>query len=322
MPLGSPVTELALLLAGVALLYAGAELLVAGARDLALAVGLKAATVGVTVVAFATTAPELFVAVLGGLTVSTDIGLGAILGSNVANIGLVLGAAALIRPLDVSEAALRRDVPFMLLAAALLVGFGWNGQIGSVEGGVLLATLVGFTLVVLRRVRRTQSTITASERDGMPDATVREVAAVVGGLVALVAGSNWLIAGGRSLLAAAGFSDLFVGLTVLAVGTSLPELASSVAAARRGEDEIAFGNVIGSNLFNTLVVVGFAGAIRPFSVDLLAATRDYPAMLFFTVMLFVVGFARRGKIGRVTRVEGVVLCLLYVAYILLLVRSG
>lgn len=315
MPLGSPVTELALLLAGVALLYVGAELLVAGARDLALAVGLKAATVGVTVVAFATTAPELFVAVLGGLTVSTDIGLGAILGSNVANIGLVLGAAALIRPLDVSEAALRRDVPFMLLAAALLVGFGWNGQIGSVEGGVLLATLVGFTLVVLRRVRRTQSTITASERDGMPNATVREVAAVVGGLVALVAGSNWLIAGGRSLLAAAGFSDLFVGLTVLAVGTSLPEFAASVVAAARDEGTFSVGNVLGSNIYNVLAVVGILAVLSPIDVGPGVRAFEFPALLAFT--LVAAGMMVRG--GRITRLDGGVLLGAYGAFVYLLV---
>ena len=315
MPLGSPVTELALLLAGVALLYGGAELLVAGARDLALAIGLKAATVGVTVVAFATTAPELFVAVLGGLTVSTDIGLGAILGSNVANIGLVLGAAALIRPLDVSEAARRRDVPFMLLAAALLVGFGWNGRIGSVEGGALLATLVGFTIVVLRRVRRTQSTITASERDGMPDATIRQGAAVVGGLVALVAGSNWLITGGRSLLVAAGFSDLFVGLTVLAVGTSLPEFAASVVAAARDEGTFSVGNVLGSNIYNVLAVIGILAVLSPIDVGPGVRTFEFPALLAFT--LVATGMMLRN--GRITRLDGGVLLGAYGVFIYLLV---
>ncbi|MFC6754764.1 sodium:calcium antiporter, partial [Halorubrum tibetense] len=186
MPLGSPLTELVLLAAGVGLLYLGAELLVSGARELALAIGLKASTVGVTVVAFATTAPELFVAVLGALTVSTDIGLGAIVGSNIANVGLVLGVAALIRPLEVSDTVLERHVPFMILAAFLLVALGWDGRIGPREGVVLLVALVGFTVVVLRRIQRTQAGITAVEREGMPDASPRDVAAVVGGIVALV----------------------------------------------------------------------------------------------------------------------------------------
>ena len=156
---GSPLVELLLIVGGVALLYAGAELLVSGAGDLALAVGLKASTVGVTVVAFATTAPELFVSLLGAVTVSTDIGLGAIVGSNIANIGLVLGVSAIIRPLDVSETVLRRHVPFMVLAALLLVGLGWDGRVGFVDGLVLLAALVAFTVTILRRVRRNQSAI-------------------------------------------------------------------------------------------------------------------------------------------------------------------
>ncbi|OYR54552.1 calcium/sodium antiporter [Halorubrum halodurans] len=314
MVLGSPVTELGLLLVGVGLLYAGAELLVAGARDLALAVGLKASTVGVTVVAFATTTPELFVAVLGALTVSTDIGLGAIVGSNVANIGLVLGVSALIRPLDVSGTVFRRDVPFMILAALLLVALGWNGRIGPVEGGVLLAALVAFTLVVLRRVRRTQAEITDAERDGMPDAELRDVLAVVAGIAALVLGSRWLIDGGRQLLAAAGFSDLFIGLTVLAVGTSLPELAASVVAAARDEASFSVGNVVGSNIYNVLAVIGLLAFVSPIDVSPGVRAFEFPALLAFT--LLVVGLMYRGD--RLTRVDGAVLVAAYATFVYLL----
>ncbi|SMO83975.1 calcium/sodium antiporter [Halorubrum cibi] len=314
MVLGSPVTELMLLLAGVGLLYAGAELLVAGARDLALAVGLKASTVGVTVVAFATTTPELFVSVLGALTVSTDIGLGAIVGSNVANIGLVLGVSALIRPLDVSETVFRRDVPFMILAALLLVGLGWNGRIGPLEGGVLLAALVAFTVVVLRRVQRTQAGISTAERDDMPDAEARDVVVVIGGIVALVLGSRWLIDGGRDLLAAAGFSDFFIGLTVLAVGTSLPELAASVVAAVRGEASFSVGNVVGSNIYNVLAVIGLLAFVSPIDVSPGIRSFEFPALLAFT--LLVVGLMYRGD--RLTRVDGAVLVVAYGGFIYLL----
>ncbi|MFC5133816.1 MULTISPECIES: calcium/sodium antiporter [Haloferacaceae] len=314
MVLGSPVTELGLLLAGVGLLYAGAELLVAGARDLALAIGLKASTVGVTVVAFATTAPELFVAILGALTVSTDIGLGAIVGSNVANVGLVLGIAALIRPLEVSGTVFRRDVPFMILAALLLVGLGWNGRIGPLEGGVLLAALVAFTAVVLRGVQRTQAGISAAERDGMPDAEARDVAAVIGGIAALVVGSRWLIDGGRDLLAAAGFSDLFIGLTVLAVGTSLPELAASVVAAVRGEASFSVGNVVGSNIYNVLAVIGLLAFVSPIDVSPGVRAFEFPTLLAFT--LLVVGLMYRGD--RLTRVDGAILVAAYVSFVYLL----
>jgi cation:H+ antiporter len=312
--LGSPLTELLLLAGGAALLYAGAELLVKGASDLALAVGLKASTVGVTVVAFATTAPELFVSLLGAITVSTDTGLGAIVGSNIANIGLVLGVSALIRPLDISQTVFERHVPFMVLAALLLVGLGWDGRIGAVDGVVLLATLVAFTVVVMRWVQQTQSGISAAERAEMPDARLRDVALVVGGIVALILGSRWLIDGGQSLLSAAGFSDIFIGLTVLALGTSLPELAASVVAAIRGEAEFSVGNVVGSNIYNILAVIGIVAIITPISVAPSVRGFEFPALLAFTALL--VGLMYRGD--RISRIDGGALVVGYVAFIYLL----
>ncbi|MGM0447050.1 MAG: calcium/sodium antiporter [Methanobacteriota archaeon] len=311
---GSPLVELLLIAGGVALLYAGAELLVSGASDLALAVGLKASTVGVTVVAFATTAPELFVSLLGAVTVSTDIGLGAIVGSNIANIGLVLGISALIRPLDVSDTVFRRHVPFMVLAALLLVGLGWDGRIGLVDGLVLLAALVAFTAAVLRNVQRNQSAITDAQRDEMPDARARDVAMVVGGIVALVLGSRWLIDGGESLLSAAGFSDIFIGLTVLALGTSLPELAASVVAAARGEAEFSVGNVVGSNIYNVLAVIGVVAVVTPIGVAPSVRGFEFPALIVFTAV--VVGMMAYGE--RLTRVDGAALTVGYGVFVYLL----
>ena len=314
MLLGSPTTEILLLVGGAVLLYAGAELLVQGASDLALAIGLKASTVGVTVVAFATTAPELFVALLGAVTVSTDIGLGAIVGSNIANVGLVLGLSALIRPLDISETVLKRHVPFMLLAALLLVGLGWNGRIGPVEGVVLLGTLVAFTAVVLRRIQRTQSSITAAQREEMPDAKLRDAAAVAAGIAALVLGSRWLINGGQSLLSAAGFSDIFIGLTVLALGTSLPELAASVIAAARDEASFSVGNVVGSNIYNVLAVIGILAVVTPISVSPGVRGFEFPALVVFTAVLVVLMY--RGE--RLSRLDGGVLVAGYLGFIYLL----
>ena len=314
MLLGSPLVELLLIAGGVALLYAGAEALVAGASDLALAVGLKASTVGVTVVAFATTAPELFVSLLGAVTVSTDIGLGAIVGSNIANIGLVLGISALIRPLDISDVVFRRDVPFMIAAALLLVGLGWDGTVGLVDGVVLLAALVAFTAVVLRSIQRSQSAISDAERDEMPEAKARDVAAVGGGIVALVLGSRWLIDGGESLLSAAGFSDIFIGLTVLALGTSLPELAASVVAAVRDETEFSISNVVGSNIYNVLAVIGIVAVVTPIGVSPAVRGFEFPALLAFTAG--VVGLMAYG--GRITRVDGAVLTAGYGVFVYLL----
>ncbi len=312
--IGSPLTELLLLVGGIVLLYAGAELLVKGASDLALAVGLKASTVGVTVIAFATTAPELFVSLLGAVTVSTDVGLGTILGSNIANIGLVLGVSALIRPLDVSDTVFERHVPFMVLAAVLLVALGWNGRIGRPAGLLLLGVLVAFTVVIMRRIRRTQSGISTAERAEMPDASLRDVAAVVGGIVALVLGSRWLIDGGESLLSAAGFSDIFIGLTVLALGTSLPELAASLVAAVRGEAEFSVGNVVGSNIYNVLAVLGIVAIVRPIGVSPGVRVFEFPALIGFTALL--VGLMYRDR--RLSRVDGAVLIAGYGAFAYLL----
>lgn len=307
-------TELLLLAAGVILLYVGAELLVKGAAELALGFGLRASTVGVTVVAFATTAPELFVAVLGAITVSTDIGLGTIVGSNIANIGLVLGLSALIRPLDVSDTVVARQVPFMVLAAVLLVALGWDGRIGPIEGGILLAALAGFTLVVILRIRKTQAGISAADRKKMPDPRAINVAYVVGGLVALLAGSRWLINGGRGLLVELGFSDLFIGLTIIAIGTSLPELAASVVAAFRGEASFSVGNVVGSNIYNVLAVIGILAILTPVSVSPGVRAFEFPMLLLFTGLI--VGLMLRGR--RLTRVDGAVLVAAYVGFVYLL----
>jgi len=246
--------------------------------------------------------------------VSTDIGLGAIVGSNIANIGLVLGISALIRPLDISDTVFRRDVPFMIVAVLLLVGLGWDGTIGLVDGVVLLASLVVFTAIVLRNVRQNQSAISDAERDEMPDVEARDIAAVVGGIVALVLGSRWLIDGSESLLSAAGFSDIFIGLTVLALGTSLPELAASVVAAVRGEAEFSIGNVVGSNIYNILAVIGIVAVVTPIGVSPAVRGFEFPALLVFTVGI--VGLMAYGE--RITRVDGAVLTVGYGVFLYLL----
>ncbi|MFC4544170.1 calcium/sodium antiporter [Halosolutus amylolyticus] len=303
-----------LLLAGIVALYGGAELLVAGAGRLALGFGLRAATVGVTVIAFATTAPELFVATIGALDVSTDIGLGAVVGSNIANIGLVLGVSALIKPLSVSETVMRRHVPFMIFAALLLVGLGANGTIGRLEGTIFLLVLAGFTGYLLHSVNADPAPM-MDEPDAGGGIGARDVALVIGGLVALVLGSRWLVSGGTTLLSALGFSDLFIGLTVLALGTSLPELAASVVGALRGETAFAIGNVVGSNIYNVLAVLGIVALITPIEIAAPTLRFELPIMVAFTVLL--VGMMGYGR--RLTRLDGAGLVVGYIAFIYLLV---
>ncbi|MFP4375315.1 MAG: calcium/sodium antiporter [Spirochaetaceae bacterium] len=311
------------LVLGIAALVAAAQLFVDGAAAVARHFGISPLLIGMLIVGFGTSMPEMLVSALSALDGASGIALGNAWGSNITNIALILGVSAIVRPITVRSRVLRTELPILLvvtLATGVLV---FDLGIGRLDATVLLVGFLGFLgWSVLPRGGEIDDAFAAEVAETATTAPARPIGRsvlhLVVGLALLILASRAIVWGAVGLARAAGVSDLMIGLTVVAVGTSLPELASSVAAARRGEDEIAFGNVIGSNLFNTLAVVGIAGAIRPINLDRAAAVRDYPTMLFFTAMLFVVGFARRGRIGRVTRVEGVVLCLLYLAYIALL----
>ena len=312
---GTPL-DLLLLVGGIVALYGGAELLVAGAGRLALGIGLRAATVGVTVIAFATTAPELFVSAIGAVRVSSDIGLGTIVGSNIANIGLVLGVATLIKPLQISDQVIRRHVPVMVLAALLLVALGANGRLGRLEGVLLLVVLAGFTAMILHYANA-ESAPMVDEPDAAAASGVsaRDGALVIGGLIMLVIGSRWLVAGGTGLLSALGVSDLVIGLTVLALGTSLPELAASVVGAIRGHESFAVGNVVGSNIYNILAVLGIVALITPIEIEPATLRFELPIMVAFTVLLVgLMGYRRQ-----LTRLDGMILVGSYVGFIALLV---
>ncbi|USZ73010.1 calcium/sodium antiporter [Natronosalvus halobius] len=299
-----------LLVLGAGALFGGAELLVKGAGNLALGLGLRAATVGVTVVAFATTTPELFVAILGALDVSSDVGFGTVVGSNIANIALVLGVSALIHPLSISDAMMRRHVPFMVLAAVLLPVLALDGQIGQLEGVILLAVLAAFTGYLLHTVN--SSPAAAEMPDGSREGVApRDVAFVLGGLVTLLVGSRWLISGGSSLLLAMGVSEFVVGVTVLALGTSLPELAASAVGAARGETEFTVGNVVGSNIYNIVAVLGLLAVAVPITVTDSVLRFELPLVVVFTLVL--VGMMWRGR--RLTRVDGAVLVVSYAVFV-------
>ena len=321
---------LAFVAIGTVVLFVGAELLVVGAERIGRGLGLRAALVGVTLIAFVTTAPELFVAAIGALTVDPDAGLGTVLGSNIANIGLVLGVAAIIKPLEISDRAFRRDVPVVVVAALLCYGLAaWNGQLGRFDGVVMLVVLAGFTALIYRAAAEQHRPNTGRDGDSRDrpstagDArfpgstssiTPRDVGFVVGGLVLLVIGSRWLVAGGTDLLSAMGVSPLVIGLTVLALGTSLPELAASVIGAVRGQTAFAIGNVLGSNVYNLLAVLGIVAIVVPIPVATSTLWFEFPAMVAFTVLL--VGMLAHGR--RLSRLDGVVLLVAYVIFVYLL----
>ncbi|MEZ3142932.1 calcium/sodium antiporter [Halobaculum sp. MBLA0143] len=322
------------MLVGFVLLYVGAEALVKGASSFATDVGMRAAIAGVTVVAFATTAPELAVAVLSGLNFGETLGYGAIVGSNIANIGLVLGVSALITPLEVSDETVRRHLPFMILAAVMFVGMGADGAFGRLEGALFGVALVVFTVVLIRTSDPTESDVIEGmdelEESDDDDAVavdggvavvtdrlpfrLRDVAFLVVGLLCLVIGARQLIQGGRTTLYYIGAGDRFVGLTVLALGTSLPELAASVVSAVRGKDDFSVGNVVGSNIYNILAVVGVLVLIAPSSVPAAMVQTDFPFLIGVTGVAAAL-FVARGRIGRP---EGVVLLGCYGLYVALL----
>jgi cation:H+ antiporter len=303
----SPLVAAAFVLCGVVCLYLGAEALVRGATRLALGLGVRAAVVGVTVVAFATTTPELFVALLAGAGYSTALGLGAVIGSNIANVGLVLGVAALVRPIDVDSEVLRRQVPFMLGATTLLVVLAVDGTVSRVDGAVFLLALAVFTASLLLRSRGRGVTARS--------ANPRDILFVVGGLLALLLGARALIEGGTDLLRGFGVPPRVVGLTVLALGTSLPELATSVVSARRDEGTVSVANVVGSNIYNVLAVLGVLALFVPIDVPPSVVRLDLPVLVAFTAGVVALMIHRRD----VSRLDGALLLCGYVSFVVFVV---
>ena len=323
-------TLLLFLLGGV-LLTGGAELLVRGASRLAVAGGISPLVVGLTVVAFGTSAPELAVTLGAAYTGEADVALGNVVGSNIANVLLILGLSAAVAPLAVSRRLVRLEVPLVIGASLLVLLLALDGRIGRLDGLLLFAGLVVYLVYAVRQSRREQAEEQAAAQDtlvdlGLADTRRRrgewllDVVTVLVGLGLLVLGADWLVDGAVAAAAAIGVSELVIGLTVVAVGTSLPELATSVMASVRGERDIAVGNAVGSNLFNLLAVLGLGGALAPggVAVPRAAVTFDLPVMIavaFACLPIFFTGH-------RIARGEGLLFLAYYAAYTLYLVLAA
>lgn len=312
--------DLAQIAGGLIALYFGADWLVGAATAVARRLGVSPLLVGLTVVALGTSLPELVVGVRAALRGHAGISLGNVVGANAINIGLVLGTAALIRPLVVQLRVLKWDLPAMLVAALLMSATAADGEVGRLEGAVLLAGMAGYVAlnVVLARGERTTRALERFEAGVEPPAAAlwREAARGAGGLVALFVGAELLIAGALAIASTFGASEGIVGLTVVAAGTTLPELVTAIVAAKRNQGDIAFGNVIGSNIANALAVVGASSVIRP----LPAGDLGWPAIGgMLALSLLSVPVMWRGF--RVTRAEGAVLIAGYLAFLTLNVRA-
>lgn len=323
-------TELASLLGGAILLYFGAEWFVGGASALALALRVPQLLVGLTVVAYGTSAPEIIVGVRAAATGHGDVALGNVIGSNIANIGLILGISALIRPASVSGALRRRELPMLLLTALAVPLVLLDGVVSRVEAAALLLAALVYTVAMVAAARGARqvaqasddakATLAAADSAGAPTlkGAPRAAASVVAGLGALLIGGNLFIDGAVSLALVLGMSERLVGLTIVAVGTSLPELITSVIASRRGHSDIAVGNVVGSNIFNVVLCLGMAAMFGSVGAPLGPLGFDVGALLLMTV---IAGWCIRTE-RIVTRVEAGVILAAYVAFTVATVVRG
>ncbi len=296
--------------AGLLCLFLGGEALVRGSVGIAQRLAISPLLIGLTVVGFGTSMPELLVSIEAAWRGVPDIAVGNIVGSNIANIALIMGITALVWPIHVPCATLRRDTGVMVLAALALVPIFLTGQIGRPAGGMLLAGLGGYLIWAYLRP-------CDADQDDTPSAetpkALTSVLWVIAGFVALLFGARFLVDGAVSIARDAGLSEAFIGLTIVAVGTSLPELATSVVAAFRRQSEIAIGNVIGSNIFNVLGILGITAVIQPIPVAGRFMTFDLPVMIALSLAITAL-LLMRPVIGRPT---GLVLLAGYVGYVVL-----
>jgi cation:H+ antiporter len=309
------------LLSGLVLLAAGGEILVRGATQLASAFGLSSFIVGLTVVSFATSAPELAVTMQATFDGNPGLAVGNVVGSNIANVLLILGVCALIVPLAVKSQLVRVDIPVLVVLSVLLLVLALDHEIGRLDGALLLAALVVYTTAVILLGRRRHWDEPAArapegterptpETEAMP---LRAAGLIAIGVVMLVGGANLLVSGATEIAAAIGVSDLVIGLSVVAIGTSLPELAASVVAIMRGERDLAVGNIVGSGLFNIGAVLGLSAVIAPDVIPVpdAAVRLDIPIMIAVALALAPVAFTGFA----VVRWEGALFVALYAAYI-------
>ncbi len=314
------------LLLGIALLICSADRFVKGAAATARYLGMPSLLIGMLVVGFGTSLPEMLVSAQAALRDTSGIALGNAYGSNIAAMSLILGLTALMHPLTVHSGVLRKELPVLALSTGLAAWQLRDARVTHTEALVLLGLFGVLVIWSIVQGFRSQDDRLGQEIDqqlqsGGTDLR-RALTRLVVGLALLIVSSRMLVQGAVFIAQAFGISDLIVGLTIVAIGTSLPELASAIVATRKGEHDIALGNILGSCLFNNLAVVGLAGAIRPIQVEARVFTRDIPVMGGLTLMLFVIGRGFKNRPGRVNRIEGGLLVLCYLLYTIYLIATG
>lgn len=310
------------LILGLVLLYFGAEFLVKGAKEISLRLGISPLVVGLTVVAFGTSAPELLVSLQANLQdpPKGDIALGNVVGSNICNIALILGVGALIRPIGVHLQIVKREMPFLIVISIVFLLFLLGGEVARWEGAILFAGVILFTWTNLRQAKEVPESVALEEFDddeveaatqAGPGRLVLDLLMIAVGLAGLVYGADRLVFGGSNLATYLGISEAVIALTVVAFGTSLPELATSVVAAIRRHGDLIVGNAIGSCIFNILCVVGIAGMVAPLRRT--PALKDVDLWVMLAITILILPLMRSGKV--LTRLEGGLLLAGYLGYV-------
>ena len=316
------ILQIVLFLAGLVGLYFGAEWLVKGASRFASSFNIKPVVIGLTIVAFGTSTPELVTSVIAGIRHSSDIAMGNVIGSNIANIGLILGLSAIVQPLRVDMKLLYREMPIVVGISFFLYFIGWDGTLSRLEGFILVAGILAYTFYVYRIALKEAASIEQEylefeEYIEKGNTTIaKDIFLIIIGLGGLVGGAYLLVHSATYIARVIGISELVIGLTVVAVGTSLPELATSMVAAIRKESDISVGNVLGSNIFNILAVLGIAAMIQPIQVNPASLHVDMPVMLLFSIFLIPIITWK----FVLTRGQGVLLLIGYSVYVLWLFK--
>lgn len=302
---------------GLALLVWSADRFVDGAAATASNLGISTLVIGITVIGFGTSAPEILISLFSVFDNTPNLAIGNALGSNIANIGLILGLTALLVPLAFSSKLLMREFPVLLMASALLTWCLWDNHLSLLDGLLLMGFLIGALGYLVRFSKTDQDDIISAELEQeIPhDMSMgKALGWTFLGLLILIGSSRLLVWGAVNVATELGVSELIIGLTIVAIGTSLPELAAAIAGARKGEPDMVMGNVVGSNLFNSLAVIGIPALMTEFAIDREAVTRDLSIMLVLTAILYFMSHVPRGSCCTVTRTKGTLLLTGFVLY--------
>jgi cation:H+ antiporter len=302
---------------GLALLVWSADYFVDGAAIIARNLGVSTLIIGITVIGFGTSAPEILISLISVFDDTPDLAIGNAVGSNIANIGLILGATALFIPLSFSSKLINREFPILLLATALMVWVLWDTRLSFTDGILLLGFLtlsLGYLVYFSKTDKNDPVSLELDQEIPRDVSTSQALIRTSIGLIVLVASSKLLVWGAVNIATYLGISELIIGLTIVALGTSLPELAAAIAGARRGEPELVLGNVIGSNMFNSLAVIGLPAVLTDFTFSPIAITRDLPVMVGLTILIYLLSRFPRASFSSITRLKGLVLLSIFMLY--------